>query len=125
MADVAQLGLPVQGLSLVDGSGLSHANAATCAALLGALNLGDQPRFSTLAAGLPVAGVSGTMIDFLAGTPVSGRLAAKGGYIRGVTALVGRLGGPNPRRFAVVANGTFSFTEGLGLLEDVVRALSA
>jgi len=125
MADVARLGLPVLGLSLVDGSGLSHANRATCRALLGALNLGDQPKFSSLSAGLPVAGVSGSMIDFLSGTPVAGRLAAKGGYISGVTALVGRLSGPNPRRFALVANGAFSYTEGLGLLEEVVRALAA
>ncbi|MDP9073403.1 MAG: D-alanyl-D-alanine carboxypeptidase/D-alanyl-D-alanine-endopeptidase [Actinomycetota bacterium] len=125
MADMGRLGLPVQGLSLVDGSGLSHANQVTCRTLLAALDQGDQPRFGALTAGLPVAGVSGGMSFLFTGTPLAGRLAAKGGYISGVTAMVGRLSGPRPRHFALVANGSFSFGDGLGLSERVAKIVAA
>jgi D-alanyl-D-alanine carboxypeptidase/D-alanyl-D-alanine-endopeptidase (penicillin-binding protein 4) len=124
MAEAAQLGLPSAGLAMVDGSGLSPSNRVTCRTLLGALNLGDAARFATLNGGLPVAGVNGTMHNFLRGTPAAGRLAAKGGYITGVTALVGRITVSHPFRFAYIANGPFNYMGGLGLLEKVVGVLS-
>jgi len=124
MEDAGRLGLPVDGLTLVDGSGLSRSNRVTCSTLIGALGLGDQPRFAALVGGLPVAGVSGTMATLFRGTPLAGRLAAKGGYITGVTALVGRLAGPRPRRFALVVNGAFSFAQGLALDQQVAETIA-
>jgi D-alanyl-D-alanine carboxypeptidase/D-alanyl-D-alanine-endopeptidase (penicillin-binding protein 4) len=123
--EAAHLGLPAGGLSLVDGSGLSAVDRVSCDTLLAALDLGDQPRFSVMATGLAVAGISGTLTNLYRGTPVAGRLAAKGGYISGVTALVGRLSAPGPLRFSFVANGPFSFTVGLGLQQRVVAVLAA
>ena len=124
MAEAARLGLPTTGLSMVDGSGLSAANRVTCPTLLAALDLGDTPRFASLNSGLPVAGVNGTMYNFLKGTPAAGHLAAKGGYITGVSALVGRITVGHPYRFAYIVNGPFDYLGGLGLLEKVVSVLS-
>ena len=125
MAEAARLGLPTSGLAMVDGSGLSAENRVTCRTLLAALDLGDLARFATLNGGLPVAGVNGTMYNFLRGTPAAGHLAAKGGYITGVTALVGRITVAHPFRFAYIANGSFDYLGGLGLLERVIGVLSA
>ena len=125
MREAARLGLPTAGLSLVDGSGLSPSDRATCVTLLGALSLGDAPPLAALETGLPVAGVSGTLATLFRGTSLAGRLAAKGGYITGVTGLVGRLDGAHPVRFAFLANGPFSYPAGLGLSERVVTALAA
>ena len=125
MAAAARLGLPVSGLSMVDGSGLSPTNRVTCRTLLGALELGDTARLSALTAALPVAGVSGLMYDFFRGTPLAGRLAAKGGYITGVAGLVGRLsGGATPVHFAFVSNGDLPFGVGLGMEKHIVEALA-
>jgi serine-type D-Ala-D-Ala carboxypeptidase/endopeptidase (penicillin-binding protein 4) len=124
MQAASQLGLPARGLSLVDGSGLSSVDRVSCDTLLAALDLGDLPRFSVMATGLAVAGVSGTLINLYRGTPLVGRLAAKGGYIAGVTALVGRWSGLVPLRFSFVANGPFSFAVGLGLQQRVVAVLA-
>jgi D-alanyl-D-alanine carboxypeptidase/D-alanyl-D-alanine-endopeptidase (penicillin-binding protein 4) len=123
MTDVRALGVPTTGWSMVDGSGLSAADHVSCRTLLGALDLGDQTRFSTLATGLPVAAVSGGLYALFRGTPAAGRLAAKGGYITNVSALVGRLNEGHPLRFAFIVNGPFSYGAGLALEENLVAAL--
>lgn len=76
---LASTGVPVEGLTLADGSGLSAENRLTCAALVGVLSQHspDDP----LGAGLPVAGQTGTMSNIFAGTPVEGRLLAKTGTL--------------------------------------------
>lgn len=71
-------GVPMAGVRLTDGSGLSSDNRLTCAALLAVLQrVGGGP----VAAGLPVAGRSGTLIDEFVGTAVDGRLSAKTGTL--------------------------------------------
>ncbi|MHB8467133.1 MAG: D-alanyl-D-alanine carboxypeptidase/D-alanyl-D-alanine-endopeptidase [Acidimicrobiales bacterium] len=127
-AETARHGVPTRGLNLVDGSGLSALDHATCRTLLATLDLGGEPRFAALSSGLPVAGVDGSLATLFRGTPAAGRLAAgrlaaKGGYITGVTALVGRLAGPHPVRFAFVANGPFNYTDGVAFAGRVVEAL--
>jgi D-alanyl-D-alanine carboxypeptidase/D-alanyl-D-alanine-endopeptidase (penicillin-binding protein 4) len=122
-ADAGRLGLAVGGLALADGSGLSRTNQVTCDTLLAALVLGDRPRFSAIASGLPVAGVSGTFRDIFVNTPLAGHVAAKGGYIPGVASLVGRVALTYQRRFAFVANGSFSFAVGLDLAGRVVETV--
>ena len=54
-------GLPTAGVVLDDGSGLSNENRVTCAVLLGVL--ARHSPTDALGAGLPVAGVSGTLRD--------------------------------------------------------------
>ncbi len=71
-------GVPMAGVRLTDGSGLSSDNRLTCAAMLAVLQrVGGGP----VAAGLPVAGRSGTLIDEFVGTAVDGRLSAKTGTL--------------------------------------------
>jgi len=58
----------VKGVALHDGSGLAPDNRVTCASLLGAIDLGAQPRFSAIIKGLAVAGESGTLLGRFTGT---------------------------------------------------------
>lgn len=71
-------GIPMEGVRVVDASGLSTDNRVTCAALLALL---QRVEGSPVAAGLPVAGVSGTLADAFVGTSLEGRLIAKTGTL--------------------------------------------
>lgn len=71
-------GVPMDGVRLVDGSGLSNENRLTCAALLAVL---QRVEGGPVAGGLPVAGLSGTLAGEFVGTPMEGRLAAKTGTL--------------------------------------------
>ncbi len=71
-------GVPMEGVELRDGSGLSTTNRVTCNAVLRVLQLG---RGGPLDAGLPIAAFSGTLAgEFLDG-PMVGRLRAKTGTL--------------------------------------------
>jgi len=71
-------GVPMAGVELRDGSGLSTSNRVTCDAVLTVLQLGAG---GPLDAGLPVAALSGTLAgEFLDG-PMVGRLRAKTGTL--------------------------------------------
>ena len=71
-------GVPMDGVNLVDGSGLSSENRATCGAMLAVL---QRVKGTAVASGLPVAGRSGTLEDAFVGTAMEGRLAAKTGTL--------------------------------------------
>jgi D-alanyl-D-alanine carboxypeptidase/D-alanyl-D-alanine-endopeptidase (penicillin-binding protein 4) len=71
-------GIPMEGVRLVDASGLSTDNRMTCAALLALL---QRVQGSPVATGLPVAGTSGTLQDAFVGTALEGRLIAKTGTL--------------------------------------------
>jgi D-alanyl-D-alanine carboxypeptidase/D-alanyl-D-alanine-endopeptidase (penicillin-binding protein 4) len=124
--EAGRLGLPTEGVHLVDGSGLDLGNRASCRALLGALNLSRQPPFAVLDTGLAVAGRSGTLVKRFVGSPVEGRLAAKTGWVLGVAAMVGRLEmeGHPTRRFALVVNGSFNWPTARSLEDRVVDVLA-
>jgi len=82
-------GVPVAGVKVVDGTGLSIQDQLTCRALVGTLSRpGTGP---VLRNGLAVAGQTGTLADRWVGTPVAGRLRAKTGTLRNVTALAGEV----------------------------------
>jgi D-alanyl-D-alanine carboxypeptidase/D-alanyl-D-alanine-endopeptidase (penicillin-binding protein 4) len=119
-----RLGVPTAATRLEDGSGLAPANRTTCGALLGILGLASSARFSPLATGLPVAGVSGTLAHRYRGTPAAGHLAAKTGWIRGAAGLVGRLNASShPVRFAFVVNGVPDWPTAKAVEDRVVAAL--
>jgi D-alanyl-D-alanine carboxypeptidase/D-alanyl-D-alanine-endopeptidase (penicillin-binding protein 4) len=94
---LAELGVPTDGMALLDGSGLSRGSRIapeTLGALL-ALAAGDgaDPRLRPLVTGLPVAGFSGTLAERF-GTAASGRagagvVRAKTGTLTGVSSLAG------------------------------------
>lgn len=99
-----EAGVPVDGLRVVDGSGLSTEDRLSCDALADVLTRpGTGP---VLRAGLAVAGRTGTLADRFTGTPVEGHLRAKTGTLRNVTALAGQVDGREGRTltFAYVAN---------------------
>jgi D-alanyl-D-alanine carboxypeptidase/D-alanyl-D-alanine-endopeptidase (penicillin-binding protein 4) len=82
-------GIALDGVQLVDGSGLSNQGRLTCQSLTGLLTRpGTGP---VLRNGLAVAGETGTLADRWRGTPVAGRLRAKTGSLRNVTALAGEV----------------------------------
>lgn len=119
-AELAALGLPTEGLSLVDGSGLEVTNTVTCSLLAAALRevdaLGDM---------LAVAGESGTLARRLTDTRLDGRLTGKTGSLRGVTGLVGFLDGRRRLSFALLAAGDFSSGEGRLLQDRLVARLAS
>lgn len=119
------LGIPTAGVGLVDGSGLSASNLVTCSALLGALDLASRPDFEAIGQGLAMPGRSGTLAARFLGTPEQASLAAKTGNISGVAAMVGTLDVTQPLRFALVADGSFSYAGGAAVEDKVVAALAA
>ena len=72
-------GIPMAGVVLADGSGLSNDNRVTCQVFVDVLARSDPT--DPLGAGLPVAGVSGTLTDVFTDSPVAGRLQAKTGTL--------------------------------------------
>jgi serine-type D-Ala-D-Ala carboxypeptidase/endopeptidase (penicillin-binding protein 4) len=79
--------IPLDGVTIDDGSGLSRANRLTCDAVVGLLE--GSPVAEQLAASLPVAGRSGNLVDQFLESPVEGELRAKTGTLSDVKALSG------------------------------------
>jgi D-alanyl-D-alanine carboxypeptidase/D-alanyl-D-alanine-endopeptidase (penicillin-binding protein 4) len=104
-AKLASWGVPLDGIELSDGSGLSRDNKLTCAAL--ATVLATSPVADELRDLLPVAGRDGTLATQLLGTEAEGRLQAKTGTLTGVKALTGSQ--PSATRvqvaFSLILNG--------------------
>jgi len=105
VAALEKRGVPMEGVTLADASGLHRANRATCRSLLDTLALGARPGFEALWTGLSVVGQRGTLVDQLLGLGIDGKLSAKTGFLAGVTGFVGRLDGDQQLRFAYVDNG--------------------
>ena len=88
--------------TLLDGSGLSSSNKASCRSFMTLLN----SQASELAPLLAIAGTSGTLINAFEDSPMKGRLLAKTGTLSGVKSLVGYLPveGGQPVVFAFIMN---------------------
>ena len=72
-------GVPTAGVSLVDGSGLSDASRATCAAILGVLEHGSPA--DAVGEGMPAAGApEGTLSDIFTDGPLAGKLRGQDGH---------------------------------------------
>jgi D-alanyl-D-alanine carboxypeptidase/D-alanyl-D-alanine-endopeptidase (penicillin-binding protein 4) len=80
-------GVPMDGVVLADGSGLDRGNRLTCDAL-GAV-LARSGADGPLAAGLAVAGQTGTLARYFVDSPAQGRLVGKTGTLTGARALSG------------------------------------
>ena len=119
------LGIDTTPLNLLDGSGLSPDDRATCNVLLQALEKGDVDRYRGLVDGLPIAGQRGTLADEFRGTPIAGHLRAKTGSLDGVTGLAGFLDVQASLRFAYLANGSFADAVGVTMREKVATVLAA
>lgn len=106
-AELGAMGLPLEGLVLVDGSGLSYENRVTPRLLVAALRAAFNdfafgPEFQ---AALPIASADGTLEERAEGTP--GRVRAKTGLLTRVTGLSGfALRGDGERvAFSILVNG--------------------
>lgn len=80
---------PVDGVKIVDGSGLSRTNRMT-ARFMSHL-LGEMSSDPWYASFFPLAGQEGTLRKFMAGTPLEGYLAMKTGSMRGIQCYAGYL----------------------------------
>jgi D-alanyl-D-alanine carboxypeptidase/D-alanyl-D-alanine-endopeptidase (penicillin-binding protein 4) len=92
--------------SLSDGSGLSSSNLVSPLAFTQLLRfMRRHPRYASFAAGIPQAGVVGSLRTRFLGTPLAGRVRAKTGSISRVQSLSGyiELGG-RTLTFSVEAN---------------------
>ena len=98
-------GVPMAGVRIVDGSGLSTLDRLTVDALGSLLNLAwaDPDIHPLLVASLPVAGVSGTLEKRLQKAATRGRVIAKTGTTDVASALSGYVG--DRFAFAVLQNG--------------------
>ncbi|PWR10545.1 D-alanyl-D-alanine carboxypeptidase/D-alanyl-D-alanine-endopeptidase [Micromonospora acroterricola] len=95
-AEVAELGLPADEITLSDGSGLSRLNRISPSLLTDLIRLAaspDHPELAGIFGGLPVGGWSGTLDDRYRGAPGTGAGAgavrAKTGTLTGVHAIAG------------------------------------
>jgi PBP4 family serine-type D-alanyl-D-alanine carboxypeptidase len=91
MQTLAEAGVPMTGVRVVDGSGLSRLDRLTANAVAAILraawkDLTVRPAF---VAALPVAGVNGTLQDRLRKPPARGRVLAKTGTTSEASALSG------------------------------------
>jgi D-alanyl-D-alanine carboxypeptidase/D-alanyl-D-alanine-endopeptidase (penicillin-binding protein 4) len=105
MQALTEAGVPLTGVRVVDGSGLSRLDRLTVNAIAGILKAAwsDPTVKPAFLASLPVAGVNGTLEDRLRKPPARGRVLAK----TGTTDIASALSGYVSTRylFAVLQNG--------------------
>ena len=103
---LAEQQIPIGGVRIVDGSGLSRLDRLTAGALVAMLRASwlDQDLRELLISALPVAGRSGTLDSRMRGTAAAGRVRAKTGTLNEASALSGYV----RRRYAfsVIQNGS-------------------
>ncbi|MFM8526138.1 MAG: D-alanyl-D-alanine carboxypeptidase/D-alanyl-D-alanine-endopeptidase [Cyanobacteriota bacterium] len=104
---LAEQGLPMQGVQVVDGSGLDRSNRVTSrflAALL--LRMDHHPYGRDYLASMAIAGERGTLRHLFVGTPLQGHFRGKTGTITGVRAISGLLETTDGVRYiSMVSNG--------------------
>jgi serine-type D-Ala-D-Ala carboxypeptidase/endopeptidase (penicillin-binding protein 4) len=102
---LAEAGVPMTGVRIVDGSGLSQLDRLTANALGSLLKIAwaDPTVGPALLASLPVAGVNGTLQHRLSKPPARGRVLAKTGTTDTASSLSGYVSGRYA--FAIVQNG--------------------
>lgn len=82
-------GIDLEGLQIVDGSGLSEQDRLSCALLVELLTYPETG--AMVVDGLAVGGESGTLADRWNGTAADGRILGKTGTLRNVSALAGQV----------------------------------
>jgi D-alanyl-D-alanine carboxypeptidase/D-alanyl-D-alanine-endopeptidase (penicillin-binding protein 4) len=102
---LVQAGVPMAGVRLVDGSGLSLLDRFTANALVSLLTVmwNDPGVRPELLAALPVAGRSGTLVHRMRGTAAAGVVLAKTGTTSNASALSGFVG--DRYVFSILQNG--------------------
>ena len=103
-------GVPIQGLSIRDGSGLSRGNKVTSRTVASLLwRMAQHPLGGYYQASMAIAGRRGTLRRFQRGTSLQGRFWGKTGTLRGVRSISGILEtSAGPRYVSMIANGALS-----------------
>lgn len=134
LATLEQLGVPVQGAEMYDGSGLSRANRLDPDTLTGVLEVAasdDHPDLRASITGLPVAGFTGTLTERFvdADDAGRGRARAKTGTLTGVSGLAGtvidRTGTPMVFAFLADRIAPVDVLDARAALDDLASALAA
>lgn len=133
---LTELGVPVQGAEMYDGSGLSRDNRLdpdTLTALLAVAAAADHPELRPALTGLPVAGFTGSLTERFEGGTVDrlgrGSVRAKTGTLTGVSGLAGtvvdRTG--TPMLFALLTDDValLDTLDARAALDSVASALAA
>lgn len=120
---LAGTGLDTAGVVINDGTGFDLGNRLSCRFLAALLDRAGPA--STLAGALPVAGETGTLADRLKGTPAVGKVRAKTGTLRGISALAGFATGRDGSEltFAIIVNAPRADTDADRLWSAVATAL--
>lgn len=80
-------GIPVEGVTLIDGSGLSRSNRVTANFINGILQtMGDNEEYASF---MPLAGQEGTLSEFLKDTALDAYVAMKTGSMKGIQCYAG------------------------------------
>lgn len=117
-------GLPIQGLRVADGSGLSRNNRVTSQTIAALLMRMDQhPYAAYYQASMAIAGRRGTLRNLYRGTPIDGRFRGKTGTISGVRSISGILQtADGPRYVSMISNGSSRPNTLIGqILRSVLR----
>ena len=121
-----QQGIPVKGLRVADGSGLSRNNrvsSQTIAALL--MRMDQHPYASYYQASMAIAGQRGTLRNYFIGSPIQGKFWGKTGTISGVRSISGILQTKDgPRYVSMISNGASRPNATIGQILRAVYNLS-
>ncbi len=103
-------GVPMTGLRLRDGSGLSRGNRLTSRSLSVLLwRMAQHPLAAFYQASMAIAGQRGTLRNYFWGTSLEGRFWGKTGTLSGVRAISGILETTDgPRYVSMIANGAYA-----------------
>ena len=118
--------LPLTGLRIADGSGLSRNNrmsSQTLATLL--MRMGHHPLAPYYQASMAIAGQRGTLRKLFRGTSLEGKFWGKTGTLNGVRSISGILETEDgPRYVSAIANGASSPNRTIGLLLKATQRFS-
>ena len=115
-------GIPIQGLRIRDGSGLSRGNRVTSRTLSTLLwRMAQHPYGAYYQASMAIAGRRGTLWRFQRGSALTGQFWGKTGTLRGVSSLSGILKTSHgPRYVSMIANGAYAPR---GVMAEVLLAV--
>ena len=103
-------GLPMTGLRVRDGSGLSRGNRLTSRSLSVLLwRMSQHPLAAYYQASMAIAGQRGTLRNFFRGTSLQGRFWGKTGTLTGVRSISGILETADGHRYvSMISNGAYA-----------------
>jgi D-alanyl-D-alanine carboxypeptidase/D-alanyl-D-alanine-endopeptidase (penicillin-binding protein 4) len=130
---LVELGIPIDGYGLVDGSGMSHNNRVSAqflTAILAHAVSPDQPQLRSIVSGLPVAAYSGTLAERYrtasSGGAAKGVVRAKTGTLTGVNSLAGIVVDADGRllAFSIIADKTTNTPQAQIVMDRIAAAIA-